>query len=245
MPSPSDKSPLISKVPLSELQKEVAVLEAELEKAQNDLRDFERMIHLRLDREISRLKELSDLYKKQKRDKKLKRLEQKQRGKNYKAPTQLQKGQETPKESSEVSSEEKKELRRLYKDAVVMVHPDKINHGGEQEKINHATALTAQLNGIYQRGDLEELINFYEFVILGNPITDHDNANKLPVDDKLRLIHLAKKKDLLSKQLQELKSAYTYGILTSYEDPLTFIDELYLQLHERIKLMEKRTKKAK
>jgi hypothetical protein len=245
MPSPSDKSPHISKAPLSELQKEVTELEVELAKVQNDLRVFENMIHLRLDKEISRLKELSDLYKKQKRDKKLKRLEQKQRGKNYKAPTQLQKGQETPKESSEVSSEEKKELRRLYKDAVVMVHPDKINHGGEHDKIIHATALTAQLNGIYQRGDLEELINFYEFVILGNPITDQESLNMLPVDEKLRLTHLARKKDLLSKQLQELKSAYTYGILTSYEDPLTFIDELYLQLHERIKLMEKRTKKAK
>lgn len=229
---------------LTQLQKEIAGLEAELEKIQNELGAFENIIHRRLDQEIRRLKELSDIYKKQKRDKKLKRQEQKQRGKNYKAPIQLQVQQST-KENSDASPEEKKELRRLYKEAVVQVHPDKINHGGLHDKIHHATALTAQLNGIYQRGDLEELINFYENVILGNPITDLEPSSVSPVDEKLRVMHLSRKKESLSLKLHDLRFSYTYGILITYEDPLTFIDELYIQLHERIKLMEKRTKKAK
>jgi len=230
---------------LNQLQKEIAVLEAELEKVRHDVGTFENMIHRRLDQEIKRLKELSDLYKKQKRDKKLKRLEQKQRGKNYKAPTQLQMGQQSSGESSEASPEEQKELRRLYKEAVIQVHPDKIHHGGVTEKIHQANVLTAQLNGIYQRGDLEELIKFYEFVIMGNPITSLDTSITSPVDEKLRVSHLSRKKETFLRQLQDLKNSYTYGILTTYEDPLTFIDELYIQLYDRIKLMEKRTKKAK
>jgi len=245
MPSQPENFPSKSHGPLSSLQKEIATLEAELEKVRNDLGTFENIIHRRLDNEIRRLKELSDLYKKQKRDKKLKRLEQKQRGKNYVAPSQLQNLHQTSTESSDASPEERKELRRLYKEAVVQVHPDKINYGGESDKISQATALTAQLNGIYQRGDLEELINFYENVILGNPISEIEFSNISQVDEKLRIMHLSRKKETLSKQLHDLKSSYTYGILTTYIDPLTFIDELYVQLHERIKLMEKRTKKAK
>jgi len=239
------KNPPSTSNQLSQLQKDVAALEAELVKVQDDLKAFESIIHRRLDQEIRRLKELSDLYKKLKQAKKLKRLEQKQKGKNYKAPTHLQKVQEEQNSSSDASPEERKELRRLYREAVVQVHPDKINHGGENEKIHQATVLTAQLNGIYQRGDLEELINFYEYVILGNPISELESPNTSAIDAKLRVTHLNRKKDQLSKQLLDLKSAYTYGILTTYEDPLTFIDELYIQLHERIKLMEKRTKKAK
>ena len=240
-----DKSPCTSNDQLSRLQKEISALETDLKQVTNDLGAFTNVIHLRLDQEIRRLKELSELYKKQKRAKKLKRLEQKQRGKNYIAPTQLQTGQKPKQESSDASKEEQKELRRLYKKVVVQVHTDKINHGGESEKIHHATTLTAELNGIYQRGDLEELINFYEYVILKSPIRDSEPSDFSLVDQRIRVAHLSKKKETLSQQLVDLKNSYTYGILTTYEDPLTFIDELYIQLHERILLMEKRTKKAK
>lgn len=245
MASQSDNTLTKSNGPLSFLQREIAALEAELEKVQNDLGAFENIIHSRLSQEIRRLKELSSLYKKQKRDKKLKRLEQKQRGKNYKAPTHLQPSQVSLKQMNDASEEERKELKRLYKEAVVHVHPDKINHGGEHHKISQATALTAQLNGIYQRGDLEELINFYDHVILGNTTPNIEPTLISTVDENLRLAHLSRKLETLSRQLHDLKNSYTYGILTTYENPLTFIDELYIQLHERITLMEKRTKKAK
>jgi len=239
-----DHQPLSNDHNIRKLQKEITALNEAIEGVKNELETFERIIHNKLNQEIRRLHELNQIYKSNKLEKKLKRLEQKQRGKNYKAPTQLKPANPKHAPHSDLDAAEQKELRRLYKEAIVQVHPDKINHAGETENIIRATDLTAQLNNIYKSGDLEELLNFYQYVILGNSLDDLQII--MPeVDGDLRLAHLMKKKDALTKQLSELKDSYTYGILTTYENPLTFIDELYIQLHERIKLMEKRTKKAK
>jgi len=229
---------------IQSLQNDITKLIESINEVKNDLEAFERIIHSRLDGEIRRLQELSLLYKKNKQEKKLKRLEQKQRGKNYKAPTLPKPIDQYREAHSNLDNAEHKELRRLYKEAIVQVHPDKISHEGKTDHINRATDLTAQLNTIYKSGDLEELLNFYQYVILGNSLDDPE-IHMPVVDGDLRLAHLIKKKEALKKQLNDLKESYTYGILTTYENPLTFIDELYTQLHERIKLMEKRTKKAK
>jgi len=239
-----NKFPLSNDEDIKKLQSEIKALEESLNGVKNDLEAFERIIHSRLDQEIRRLHELNHLYKKNKREKKLKRLEQKQKGKNYIAPTHLKTVELKREPLSNLDAAEQKELRRLYKEAIVQVHPDKINHAGETENIIRATDLTAQLNNIYKSGDLEELLNFYQYIILSNSLDDPE-INMPEVDGDLRLAHLIKKKEALIKQLNNLKESYTYGILTTYENPLTFIDELYIQLHERIKLMEKRTKKAK
>jgi len=240
----SDQSPVPAKGDIYKLQKEIALLQEDYREAKGKLEDFERVIHSRLDREIRRLHELNSLYKKHKQDKKLKRLEQKKKGKNYKDSTQIKPLNQTQASKSNPDAAEQKELRRLYKEAIVQVHPDKIHHAGEANHIHRATHLTAKLNEIYKSGDLEELLNFYQYIIIGN--NSDDLKIQMPeVDGKLRISHLIKKKETLEKQIAELKDSYTYGILISYDNPLTFIDELYIQLHERIKLMEKRTKKAK
>ncbi|HSJ67040.1 MAG TPA: hypothetical protein VK921_05170 [Anditalea sp.] len=242
---PSYKNSLASKnEDIQSLQSDITKLSESINEVKNDLEAFERIIHTRLDGEIRRLQELNILYKKNKQEKKQKRLEQKQRGKNYKAFTLPKPIDPRQVHHSNINAAEQKELRRLYKEAIVQVHPDKISHEGKTDHINRATDLTAQLNTIYKSGDLEELLNFYQYVILGNSLEDPE-INMPEVDGDLRLAHLIKKKKALTKQLCDLKDSYTYGILTTYENPLTFIDELYIQLHERIKLMEKRTKKAK
>ncbi|AHM58338.1 heat shock protein DnaJ domain-containing protein [Flammeovirgaceae bacterium 311] len=227
------------------MQKEIAVLEAELLGIKNALGAFESKIHARLDKEIAQVRKLYTLYKSQKNDKKAKRLEQKKRGKNYVAPKQEVRYQSAPEKGSALNLEEQKALKRLYKEAVVQVHPDKFVHSGEHDRIQMANAITAQLNGIYQRGDLEELINFYQYVMSGNALQEKSYGTEAMPDVKLRMESLIKKKEALLKQLEQLKSSYTYNVLITYDNPLSFIDELHLQLQEKIKQLEKRTRKAR
>ena len=234
-----------SEDPVGRVQREIAVLEAELEMIRKDLGAFELKINARLHREIARMRELAELYKSHKKEKKAKRLEQKKRGKNYVEPKQVQLKNKDREEGKALDLKEQKALKRLYKEAVVQIHPDKFIHAGEQDKIQRANAITAQLNGIYQRGDLEELINFYEEIVSGNAMHESSYHVEAIPDLNIRLESLLKKKGVIGKQLEQLKSSYAYNVLTTYENPLTFIDELHLQLLERIKQLEKRTKKLR
>ncbi len=224
---------------------ELENLEIKFQDVNQRLGEFEKLIHLYLDKQISRIIELYAIYKNQKKAKKVKRLEQKKRGKNYKESSTEPANYKKRHESELILYEsEQQELRRIYKEAIVQVHPDKINHGGEDDNIKKATAITAQLNGLYKNGELEELINFYQYVILGNSNSNEAGYQTVVVDSKIRLSSLRKKKDTLFQNLNELENSYLYTILMTHEDPLTFIDELSVQFGERIQQLEKRTRTA-
>ncbi len=227
---------------VDKLQKEISQLEMEVDKIKRELSSFETQIHARLDNEISRIRFLYGLYKQQKREKKAKRLEQKKKGKNYKEPKQIIQLGKVKGAGIELNPEEQRELKRLYKEAVFQFHPDKVEHGGHQDKITRATAITAQLNAIYRKGDLEELVNFYQYIIMDHSMNDTGNIPEVTVDNNARLFSLKRKKEALLNQLHQLKDSYTYNVLTTYENPLAFIDELYIQLKARIAQLEKRTR---
>lgn len=225
------------------LQREITLLEKEVEITKSELETFELRIQTQLKQQILRIQELFAIYKQQKLKKSAKRLEQKKRGKNYKEPKQpiLFKRQKAA-ESLDVSLE-KQELKRLYKEAVVYVHPDKFQYAGDEEEIKRATSITAQLNGVYKRGDLEELLNLYHYIVSGHRVEQTDMIKEEVINPKTRIASLNKKKASLATNLENLKSSYTYTVLKTYENPLLFIDELREQFRKRIIQLEKRTKK--
>lgn len=229
--------------PVAQLQREIAALEAELERLKQETEAFESEIHSRLNRQIARVRELSELYKKRKKEKKAKRLEQKKRGKNYKEPKQLQPNREPKEAEAALNDDEQQALKRLYREAVVQVHPDKVSQAGDEDRILHATSITARLNDIYKRGDLDELINFYQTIISGSQVPGLNTAAEERVDPKIRLASLKRKKEAVMMQLEQVRNSYSYTVLQTYENPLSFIDELRLQFEERIIQLEKRTRK--
>ncbi|EMR01572.1 hypothetical protein [Cesiribacter andamanensis] len=225
------------------LQQEIREMETELESIKQELAPFEAQIHARLDGHMDRIQQLADLYKQQKREKKARRLEQKKRGKNWQEPTQLRTVQPSTEAPPAQADAIQRELRRLYKEAVVQVHPDKFVHAGEQERIQRATAITAQLNALYKRGDLEELIHFYHAIMGSTAVAEKGRgAAGLSVDPQLRLEALKRKKEEVRQRLEQIRGSYLYTVLKTYENPLLFIDELQQQFEERIQQLEKRTR---
>lgn len=229
--------------PVAQLQREIAALEAELERLKQETGAFESEIHSRLNRQIARVRELSELYKKRKKEKKAKRLEQKKRGKNYKEPKQLQPNREPKEAEAALNDDEQQALKRLYREAVVQVHPDKVSQAGDEDRILHATSITARLNDIYKRGDLDELINFYQTIVSGSQVPGLNTPVEERGDPKIRLASLKRKKEAVMMQLEQVRNSYSYTVLQTYENPLSFIDELRLQFEERIIQLEKRTRK--
>lgn len=237
------KNSVPNKDSIQKLLSEISVLEENISIIGGEISTFENTLRQKLGLLISRLVSLNGKMKEKQQLKKAKRLEQKKRGKNYKEPVQVLSPKPAKKFTPESSEDEKQELRRLYKEAIVQVHPDKLGPSDEEDAVKTATDLTAQLNSIYKNGDLEQLLDFYQDKILGNS-TEENSKTELPlVDSKIRLTALKTKKENLTKKLQGLQSNYLYHVLKTYDNPAAFTDELEAQFREKIIKLEKRTRK--
>lgn len=219
------------------LKAKIILLQQELNDIEQKTNAFEAILRSHLTNEIIEEQELTVLYKKVQLAKKKKRFAQKKKRKNFKDLEGLKviaKNSTNPK-----SDGDQKEIKRLYREAMLFVHPDKfsINH----EKIDLATEVTTKLIEIYQTGNLAELQIFHTHIFSGNAMMQFPEFfEKNAKEDAYLQNELLK----LEKQLQVAKTKHTYKVLTEYENPLTFIDELKEYYHDRIFKLKKRTRKA-
>lgn len=237
------RDPIPRKDSIQNLLSEISCLEEQIVLIGSEISTFENSIRQKLSLLIVRLVSLNGKMKEKQKLKKEKRLEQKKRGKNYKEPVQLITQKPENKSGQEFNKGEKQELKRLYKEAIVHVHPDKIDHGRQPNEILRAHELTTQLNIIYKNGDLEQLLDFYQNNILGNSTAEKSEPEMPLVDSKIRLLALKTKKKNLAKKLQVLQANYLYHVLKTYGNPMDFIEELEGKFVEKIGKLEKRTKK--
>ncbi|MFT5942521.1 MAG: hypothetical protein ACI9Q4_001786, partial [Sediminicola sp.] len=183
--------------------------------------------------------ELTVLYKQQKAAKKKKRLHQKKRGKNYREVEGLQ--TLSTQKNSRTDLREHQEKKRLYREAMLHVHPDKFSM--QADKLDLATAITTKLIDIYSSGDLETLRAFHTHIFLSNTLLKQDviqqKDNGLTEDIYLQL-EIQKMKRLL----QEAKNKHTYKVLLEYENPMTFLEELRGYYEDRLIKLRKRTRKG-
>lgn len=237
------KNSFPNKDSIQKLLAEISVLEENISITGGEISSFENTLRQKLGLLISRLVSLNGKMKEKQQLKKAKRLEQKMRGKNYKIPVQVLSPKPAKKFTPDTGGEGKQELKRLYKEAIVQVHPDKLGPSGKEDAVKTATDLTAQLNDIYKNGDLEQLLNFYQINILGNSGETSNLTETVAVNPKIRLEALKTKKEGLAKKLQSLEANYLYHVLKTYNNPLVFAEELELQFREKIRKLEKRTRK--
>ncbi len=232
-------------LPVNNKPKEVVELEGEINELTNQINKVEQKLfpfEQSLRNEIADLlieeQELTVLYKAQKKAKKEKRLAQKRRGKNY---VVAKKGLKViNKKNSESEIHQQKEKKRLYKEAMLFVHPDKFSMKAEEQKT--ATEITTKLIDIYKSGSLEELIAYHAHVFSGN--TKIAIAATFIENKKIdKTAYLKQEIKRLKKELEELLAKYTYKVLTTYEEPMTFVKELTGYYNDRIFKLKKRTRK--
>lgn len=222
-----------------EIQNEINRLQNEFDAIERKLHVFENQLRLALEDSIIEVQELTVVYKKLKKEKKEKRFEQKKRGKNYKESSELIILHEKDLKNSD-SSVEKKERKKLYREAMLNVHPDKFSLNETQQDL--ATDVTSNLIEIYKTGTLEEL-KFYHSKIMRGLLLDGENKiNDNTIDHETYL-----KKQLLAIQnkLSSLKKKHTYIVLTTYENPMDFQEELQAYYQDKIEKLKKRTRKAR
>ncbi|QDO92458.1 hypothetical protein FNB79_00125 [Formosa sediminum] len=219
-----------------QLQISIEAVTQERDTITNQIQAFEDVLKLHLTDYIIETQELTTLYKQQKRAKKDKRLAQKQRGKNYKAPKGLQK---TTAKIEDVSIDPDTLLlkKKLYREAMLHVHPDKFSLTPQEQE--SATAITTKLIQIYKHEDLETLKVFHA-QIFSESLNLNLNSEIRPKVDTVEALKLTLKQ--LEKELVVLKTSELYKILLTYKNPLHFVDELILYYKDKIEKLKKRTR---
>jgi hypothetical protein len=234
----NDKVLRVEELLVDNLRAKHAAMQAELEEINKVTQAFEAKLRAALSNEIIEDQELTSLYKQQKKEKKGKRQDQKKRGKNYKEPTGLvtrQFVEATPR----INSEDTKELKRLYREAMLHVHPDKFSM--EEDKIDLATEATTRLIEIYKQADLAAMVVFHAHILAGG-VMSMKNA-QTSANQKLASVGYWKMElEKLAEELKKAKERKTYRIWRTYDDPYTFIQELKEYYLDRIAKMKRRTR---
>ena len=222
-----------------QLQISIEAVKQELDTITNQINAFEDVLRLHLTDYIIETQELSTLYKQQKRAKKDKRLAQKQRGKHYKAQKGLQSITKPTASVSNVDADTRMLKKKLYREAMLYVHPDKFSLSpSEQES---ATEITTQLIQIYKHEDLEALQAFHAQIFSNSLNINVNTQIKTPPSiNKTEALQLTLKQ--LEKQLATLKANELYTIISTYKNPLHFVDELILYYKDKIEKLKKRTR---
>ena len=239
---------LKSNLPISKVnEQEQLVLKAKIELVQSQLNEieqqtiaFEAILRSNLENLLIEEQELTILYKKLQQVKKEKRLNQKKKGKNYKEIQGLKVIADS--KVIKTSEDEQKEKKRLYREAMLHVHPDKFSMN--TTKLDIATEITAKLIEIYQSGSLNELQIYHTHIFSGNALLQFIKPS-LNISAKIeKYTYLIKELAQLEKVLFAARNKHTYKVLTEYKNPLTFIDELKEYYRDRIFKLKKRTRKA-
>jgi len=228
-----------SKADQNKLEEQIHLLQGDLEKIQSQIHAFESLLRTELSDLIVESQELFSLYKQIKKAKKAKRLEQKKRGKNYKEPKGLLRS--PGKKKSLLKPEQRKEKKRLYREAMLHVHPDKFQMNEKDTEV--ATEITSRLIEIYQTESLERLQAYHAHIFNGNTnIILTDTASKVKIVAKDN--HLQQDIKRLEKEIEIAKNDHLYKVLTEYESPMTYVDELKEYYELRIVQLKKRTRKG-
>lgn len=232
---------LQSKDVIHTLEQEIASLTHELKDIEYRVRGVETQIQLRYSTEIHRIRELGTLYKKQKKGKKEQRAQQKKRGKNYPQVAGLKEIPAPTQTTPTNSSPNKVNLKKLYREAMLQVHPDKFSNDTSEMHLR-SQELTIQLIDIYQSGNLDLLRHFHSYIMSGNAIIANSREKNLIEDQQATYKYLLKEKENLLKTLQKTKESWIYEILATNMDPAQFMDDLSSQFSLRIHQLERRTR---
>lgn len=234
-----EKLPSIGQISQEKLKEQIQAFQDELEEIQKEIRTFRALLYSHISDLIVEEQELFVLYNQIKKAKKAKRLEQKKRGKNYKETKGLQIIPE--KKKPVIPSEQQQEKKRLYREALLHIHPDKFSMNEKETDI--ATEITRQLIEIYKTGSLETLQAYHTHIFKGNTGINLDEvASKIKVFPKDN--YLQQEKERIEKEVSLAKNHRLYKVITEYENPLTFMYELKDYYEDRILKLKKRTRKG-
>jgi hypothetical protein len=218
------------------LKEQIRALQTELEAIHHQTNVFEDLLRTHLSDSIIEEIELSALYKAQKKEKKEKREIQKAKGKNYKSTFGL--NILAKKSTSKKEHPQEENLRKsLYREAILLVHPDKFTM--REEDADAAHAITVQLIDLYKNGTTAELTAFHAQILNGNVFVENKADGNLTLNNDASL---ELEKEQLEMAILRAKNRSSYQVLITFKNPMDYVEELKHYYFDRISKLKKRTR---
>lgn len=134
----------------------------------------------------------------------------------------------------ELSEEEEFSLKKAYREASKLCHPDAVV---EKDK-NQASALFIELNDAYERNDLEKVKEILRKLKAGTAFTDSSEVLSKKEQLVVYLEELRKKVEALLQELHLIKESEEYQTISNIENWDDYFAEQKGRLKETIKLMK-------
>lgn len=137
--------------------------------------------------------------------------------------------------TAQLSTEEKKQLQELFRNASKLCHPDLI----ADELKEHATELFMELNNAYFAGNLERMNEIYTFLQDKN-MAAFSKSKKITERDKLEILEeqLNSRIYQLKAEIKEIESSDAYKTIKN----IVCIDQFFIDLKEKLNLQRKELK---
>jgi hypothetical protein len=139
--------------------------------------------------------------------------------------------------SPTLDSSDQELLRKLYREACMLAHPDRF--ADNPQKAKEAQQIMQELLAARQRNDLQTIQNILQK--LKDQTAFLSDIDSIQNPDALHTIlkRLLEQKEQLQLQIEQLKNTDSYRILLQYPDPNQYFELLKQQLQTQIKILEK------
>ena len=139
----------------------------------------------------------------------------------------------------ELNDEEKEELKKLFRKACKLCHPDIV----ADELKEQATAMMQELNDAYSKKDLKKikeilysLENGIAFDVASDTINDKEHLKEKIKDVRDRINHF-------NEEVEEIKASETYRIIHEIDDLDGYFDQLKSELQEELERLHRESEK--
>ncbi len=213
------------------LENQIVALDNEKQEMERQLSDFKRRHTLELGEVITRILKLRKLKFKNDQEK-FKEAEQDEKEYTENVETEKQK------EVFNLSSEQEKELGKLYRKAAHLCHPDKFNNEPIEIQ-NQANELMQQLAKAKDKKDIELVKQILTNLENGNLKLEKQN-NSNDIDKLENLITLLKQKlEKITQEIIEIKDSKPYQTIIAIKDFDIYFEDLKAQLEDECESLTK------
>lgn len=231
------------KLAIQLLQAEIAALETEKSFWENAIASFERELRLRIQSVLLRYFELQERLAALK-TKFSQKFADKENYENHKKnyqnfQHQLNDDNETKKKTLDLSENEEVELKKLFREAIFMSHPDRFS--GDAEKEAQANKITAALNEAYKIKDLAKVREIWQ--ALKDGVAFELELENLSTE-RLQGFYekLLKQRDELWEAMSILRKHELYDVILNKTNIDDFASDKKVQIELKISILQKEIK---
>ncbi len=129
------------------------------------------------------------------------------------------------------------ELKRLYRQAVTLAHPDR--HTADPDRMAQATAFMMQLNDAYQRQDLPTVRRLVQDLTDGRLFLVRDDTTYSIDTLRQWLQRLADRQQALQAEIAQLTAESAYQYMTNGTDLTTHFTQLHTALTQQLAQLQR------